>query len=178
MNAKKVAAVGGGILIVAALAYVLYDTTAEERPPIRVKNKKLTFILDAKDWRRDWIGEQWKPDHSEGDDVSTFAVAGANGTNCARFQASEVVLEVMIGGAPQPFRLYTQTNLDPFSKDFLDVEPKLDSPVPLETTGGGKQLKFRQDQEVWIARVLGDGQVRCTFTEQAPSIDLDVKPGK
>ena len=50
---------------------------AQDREPIRIRNKVLFFDLDPntpRTWKRDRIGEQWKPVPSYPDDVSTFEV--------------------------------------------------------------------------------------------------------
>ena len=122
METKTVAAVAGAVVLTAAvLGLFVYDRLNEERPPIRVKNKKLLFD-PGKNWKKDKFGKQWKPDHSAGNDVSRFEVTTI-APCCATFTGKEVVLVVMIGGAAEEFRFYTQKNLDPTSVDFLDLSP-------------------------------------------------------
>lgn len=174
METKTVAAVGGAVLVTAAvLGLFVYDRLSEERPPIRVKNKKLV-LESGKDWKKDKIGEQWKPNHSAGGDVSRFEVTTLAPT-CATFTGKEIVLIVMIGGSAQEFRFYPQTNLDPFSVDFGDSEPKFDSPQSLEPDATKKTLKIKGDPELWISKVLADGQEKCSFAQTEPRVDLELR---
>jgi hypothetical protein len=137
----------------------------EERPPIRVRNKKLLFDHD-KEWKRDGSDRKWKPDHPLGDPTSNFEVSLITPSKSfPPFHAREVMIEVMIDGASKPFRLHHD-----------GAVPTVTSAVDLEPTNGRKRLKFKVDKEVWISRVRGDGAVKWEFDSAEPEIEFEARP--
>ena len=137
----------------------------EERPPIRVRNKKL-FFDHEKTWRAEGGSRKWRLNHPQGDPTSSFEVTLITPPKTfPSFHARVVTIDVMIDGSARPFQLQHE-----------GFEPSLTSAVELETTNGGKRLKFKIDKEVWISRVLGDGVVKYEFQSSEPAITFDVQP--
>jgi hypothetical protein len=136
----------------------------EERPPIRVRNKKLFF--DHHKWQGDTSGRKWKPNDAQGPPTSSYAVTLVTPPKTfPPFEAREVTVEVMIDAVARPFRLFVE-----------QAVPTLEAPVALEAINGRKRLKFKVDKEASISRVLGDGAVKYEFASTEPQVLLDVQP--
>ena len=149
----------------------------DDREPIRIRNKTLTFEFDKnKTWKKDRIGEQWKPTPPDTQGTASFTVQVEEPEPCAVPVAREITIEVQIDGTPHMFRIYPQRNYDPFSGAFLKTEPKLDSPIGLQAFEGGRKLRFKVHKEVHIAAIYADGtKVQCKFPE-TERVMLRVKP--
>ena len=149
-----------------------------DREPIRIRNKTLTFELERKSWKKDLIGEQWKPVPADDEGTGGFTVEVMEPEPCSIPAAREVRIDVQVAGDPSPhvFRIYAQRNFDPFSRAFLNTEPKLDSPIALRAVDSGKKLRFKEHKEVHIAAVYADGKkADCHFPEDRPVV-LRVRP--
>ena len=150
---------------------------AEDREPIRIRNKKLTFEFERnKSWKRDRWGEQWKPTPPDAEETGGFTVEVEEPRGCVIPPAREIALDVRIDDKPHIFRIYSQRNFDPFSGAFLRTEPKLDSPVRLRSFEANRKLRLADEKDVHIAGIYADGtKVPCDFPEDRPVL-LSVKP--
>ncbi|HZB26241.1 MAG TPA: hypothetical protein VE379_08930 [Vicinamibacterales bacterium] len=149
----------------------------EDREPIRIRNKTLTFEFDKnKTWKKDRIGEQWKPTPADAEGTAAFTVEVVEPEPCSVPRAREITLDVRIDGTAHMFRIYSQRNFDPFSGAFLHTEPKLDSPIGLQRFESDRKLRFKVHKEVHIAAIYADGtKVPCNFPENR-AVVLRVKP--
>ena len=170
------------VSVIAALVLVGVMTPAaaaqqQEREPIRIRNKTLLFELTGKTWKRDRIGEQWKPLPADQEDTSRFEVTTVEPKQgCAPFSARELKLDVRVDGASRMFRIYPRRNYDPTSGAFWKNEPKLDSPIDMEAAEQGKRLRFKVHKEVYIAAIYADGEKKCEFAASTPRIELLATP--
>ena len=152
---------------------------AEEREPIRIRNKTLTFEFERnKTWQKDLFGEQWKPTPADEEGTGGFTVEVTEPAPCYIPAAQEVRIDVMIPGHddPQRFRIYAQRNFDPFSGAFLNTEPKLDSPVGLKAVESGKKLRFKEHKEVHITAIYADGKKADCYLPVDKPVVLQVRP--
>jgi hypothetical protein len=112
----------------------------DDRPPIIVRSGSIKFdggdASQANDpkkccrnWKRDFFGEQWKPEESAGD-VKRFEVTvAASGCPAAAMTGVTAEVDYTEKGQTNTFTFY----IEPFWLFGTD-EPKLDSPVKLHNT--------------------------------------------
>ena len=157
-------AIAGGALL------ILRSIQREEREPIRIRNKKLRFDLRAKQWRGDVTSRVWRTIHPSAESMATFAVSALKPEGELPFSAATVTFKVVVGGE----------TLDYVLKRALTTsgkwEPIVVTPANIEIAEAGRRLRIRNEPDVWISHVYGDGTLRYTFDQNTPEIDLLAKP--
>ena len=162
--AFAVAVVSGTLLILRTFQ------RTEDREPIRIRNKKLRFDLQEKQWKGDVSGKVWKPIHPNGDSIATFSVAAIKPEGQIPFCATTVTLHVVVGG--QTLEYVLRRSLTSTGK----WEPTVVTPANIEIGETGKRLRIKNEPDVWISHVFGDGTLRYTFDEDTGEIHLVAKP--
>ncbi len=132
---------------------------AEDRPEIRVRNRKLTIENDEKNWiALDVSNKQWKMDHSEGYSVESYQVIVFNSKNdCGPLAGNEVLISLEINNDVHVFKfhLVESTGIN---------EPVVTSPVELRhrSLSWKKKLKIKDDPEARITKIDVNGK-QCSF---------------
>jgi hypothetical protein len=166
-------AAGGGLLLLAL--WFWWRQRSDERPPIRVKNKKLA-ISTEKDWKKGKDEKHWKPDHPDGKDVDKFHAIASNGSiSCCLTALDELTLTVDTGIQLKTLRFYKETNSDPNDPAYGRVEPLLESTVDLKHDSGSKSLKLKSDKDVHVTGMrTRDGQCDFPYTGETVEIEIQI----
>ena len=160
------AAVGGGVFFI-----LRSFQRTEDREPIRIRNKKLRFDLRSKNWKTgDTAGNLWQIDHPNGDSVATFAIAVREPEGKNPFCAASVTFKVVVGGQTLEYGLKRALTM---SGKWI---PVVTTPPNIEIGDDGKRLRIKNEPDVWISHVYGDGQLRYQFDQNTPEIDIVAKP--
>ena len=134
-----IAAVAIAAVAIAIDYYVLQGQDDDDRPPVIVRNGSAIFQggdpavpSKWKDWSKDILGNQWKPDHPKGKPVERFDVTFVNvpaPSTCATpvLQGTEVQLEYLSATGAEPTKMSVYIKRKFSFPDFGKREPKVDS---------------------------------------------------
>lgn len=126
----------------------------------------------SKEWKKeDPSGTRWRIADPEGDSVSTFDVEARRPGGQIPFSAQTITFKVNVHGETKEYVLRRVEQ-----KGGL-WEPELLSPPHLEQPATNKKvLRIKEEPDVWISEVQGDGQPKYTFTAGTGPIDIRVTP--
>lgn len=132
----------------------------EERPEIRVRNRKLTIENDRKNWIRvnPNSDKEWKHDHDDGYDVKSYQVIVKNSKQqCNPLQGPEILMSLKIAEVVYVFKFYLVPDAN--GKN----EPVVISPVDLQHHfWTKKKLKIKTDPDGGITEIRVGGK-QCYF---------------
>ena len=146
----------------------------DDRPPIIVRNGSVIFDggdpkgdpKTWKAWKKDILGEQWKPDHDNGRKVREYQVSYSGFSNppaCTTTTTSgqEVLVDYTTSGGTVTMKMYIQVKIG--FPGFGKREPKIDSsPNVLTMTPGTStsppDLSFGNPNEGYVSKVTVDSQ--------------------
>jgi hypothetical protein len=123
---------------------------AEDRPEIRVRNRKLTIENTKKNWKRLGSDREWKHDDPYGKPVTAYRVR-ATGITCGPVTGTDVlvVFETDNGAATYEFEIH-----------LVEGEAVVTSPqVDLDHVVADKKLKIRGEPEGRITQIRVDGNL-------------------
>lgn len=177
-------------VVVGGLAWALSSRGDDERPPIIVRNGTLIFdsgdasgpATQWKAWKKDTIGNQWKPDHDTGKHVLEFEVTLSGFTSppvCATtaLRGEEVHIKYKKSANdtnPIDFRVYIRKKVG--SPNNGRREPKIDSPEPVTaaTTGSAPPTLTYDDQGAgWVSEVTVGTNPSCALPDPDPQNDAE-----
>lgn len=168
---KRVAvtvAAAGALYVAGSL--LLQSDDDEDRPPIIVKNGSMTVeVDDAHPWRKDLIGRQWKPEHSNGRKVDRFDVSFTDAPECTAMSGSEV--SITYTEANGEVRVFTFTRKK--KHGIGKREPKFESPVDMVEGNPQSRLTYPVNGRI-TSVVVSNGQA-CSMPAQG-NPTVTVKP--
>jgi hypothetical protein len=153
------AAVATFLYLVSRLGKLIF-LPIEERPEIRVRNRKLTIENDRKNWIRvkPNSDKEWKHDHDDGYSVESYQVTVRNSKQrCGPLQGPEVLMTLEIAKVPHEFKFCLVRDAKGTN------EPVVISPVDLQHSSlTKKKLKIKTDPDGGITEVRVGGK-QCYF---------------